>query len=146
MSALFLACLRLVGPTLGADDLSRTYDYRGFDAKTNLLVEGTITLLLNPSNRVSGNWTLQVFDKEKLKKIGKQDGVGQISGFVQKERIFLNLNPGVFGDNVYLDGRVSKLNLFKIKGTWGHYGWFVGKMDEGKFEMTRQKPAPKKLN
>jgi hypothetical protein len=132
----FLFCL-----ALGASELSRTYQYKGFDTNGNLLVEGTITLRVDETIQVKGEWKLQVRDRSKLKELGPQDGSGKITGQLKGDSIFLNLSPEEFENNIFLDGRVTKSDIFKITGKWGYYG-YVGKLNEGNFEMVR-KEAPK---
>lgn len=127
---------------LGAEEILRTYDYKGFDTNGVLRVSGVITLRLDDTVKIKGDWKLQVLHRDKLKEAGPQDGAGKIVGQLKEDSIFLNLNPGQIHDNIYLDGKVTSANYSEIKGKWGHYG-FAGKVNEGAFEMVR-KPAPPK--
>jgi hypothetical protein len=133
-----LSCFLFCFAAFGANEIYRVFNYKGFDTNGNLLVSGVITLRLDGTTKVTGDWTLQVLDKSRSKEMGPQDGSGKILGQLKGDRIFLNLNPGVFGDNVYLDGEVSQANIFKIKGKWGRYGFYSGKIIEGDFEMLRK--------
>lgn len=126
----------------GADEVIRTYDYKGFDTNGNLRVSGVITLRFDGTVQIKGDWKLKVLHKDKLKEAGPQDGSGKISGQLKEESIFLNLNPHQLNNNIYLDGKVTDANNFEIKGRWGYYG-FVGKLNEGNFEMVRKQPPPK---
>jgi hypothetical protein len=137
----FLFCFA----AFGAGEISRTYQYKGFDADGKLVVQGTITLRVGETVKVTGDWKLRVLDKENLKKLGPQDGSGKIGGELKGGRIFLNLNPDPhdFGDNIYLDGEVTQGDIFKITGKWGHYGYYAGKIIEGRFEMVRKSDAAK---
>jgi hypothetical protein len=132
----FLFCLA----AFGAGGISRTYHYKGFDTNGNVLVEGVITLRVDESIQVKGEWKLQVLDRNKLKELGPQDGSGKITGQLKGDTIFLNLSPEEFENNVFLDGRVTKGDIFKITGKWGYYG-FAGKLNEGNFEMVRKEPS-----
>jgi hypothetical protein len=134
----FLFCLAAVG----ADDIARTYNYKGFDTNGNVLVEGVITLRLEETIQVKGDWKLQILDKNKYKELGPQDGSGKIVGQLKGDTIFLNLNPDQYENNIFLDGKVTKADVFKISGKWGLYG-FVGKLNEGNFEMVTKKDLPK---
>jgi hypothetical protein len=136
---ILLGCLSFCLAAFSAE-ISRTYSYKGFDTNGTLLVTGVITLRVDDANKVTGDWKLQVLDKTKSKQLGQQDGSGKIGGKLNGGRIFLNLNPdpGDFGDNVYLDGTITTANIFKINGTWGHYGYYAGKIIEGNFEMARK--------
>ena len=136
----FILCCSLA---FGAETISRTYDYKGFDTNGNLLVTGVITLLVDETNKVKGDWKLQILNRDRLKELGPQDGTGKIGGHLEEDHIFLNLNPAEFGDNIYLDGKVTKADIFKINGKWGHYGYYAGKISEGNFEMVRKEDTPK---
>jgi len=133
-----LYCFLFCFAAFGADAISRTYNYKGFDTNGNLLVEGILTLRTDETIQVKGDWKLQVLDQNKLKELGPQDGSGEIVGQLKGDRIFLNLNPDQYENNIFLDGKVTKANVFKISGKWGFYG-FVGKLNEGIFEMVRKK-------
>lgn len=137
-----LFCFLFSFAAFGANEIARTYNYKGFDTNGVLLVEGVITLRVDETNKVQGEWKLQVLDKEKLKDLGPQDGSGKITGHLKEDRIFLNLNPAVFGDNIYLDGKITRANIFKINGKWGRYGYYAGKLIDGNFEMTRKEDSP----
>jgi len=140
---LLLYCLLFRFAALGANEIVRVFDYRGFDSNGVLVVRGTITLRLNETDKVKGDWNLQILNRDREKELGKQDGAGKISGYLRNESIFLNLSPGTLGDNVYLDGKVTKADIFKIRGKWGRYGFYDGKIIEGNFEMARRNDAPK---
>jgi len=133
----FLFCLA----AFGAGEVSVAYSYKGFDTNGNLLVTGDITLRLDNTSKVKGDWSLQVLDRSRLKELGHQDGTGKITGTLKSDNsIVLNLNPDEFGDNIYLNGKVANANVLKISGRWGHYGYYGGKSSEGNFEMVRKNP------
>jgi hypothetical protein len=134
----FLFCLA----AFGAGGVSRTYNYRGFDTNGNLLVAGAITLLVDESVQVKGDWKLQVLNRHRLKELGPQDGSGKIIGQFKGDGFFLNLNPDIHENNIYLDGKITGADIFKINGKWGYYG-FEGKLFEGTFEMVRKENPPK---
>jgi hypothetical protein len=138
-----LYCFLFCFAAFGASEIARTYDYKGFDTNGNLLVEGVITLRVEETNQVKGEWKLRIIDRDRLKELGPQDGSGKIVGKLKGETVILNLNPAVFGDNIYLEGEVTKADIYTIKGKWGHYGYYLGKINEGKFEMVRKKDQPK---
>jgi len=127
----------------GAEEVVRTYDYKGFDTNGVLRVSGVISLRLDDHVKIKGDWRLQVLHIEKIKEYGPQDGAGKISGYVKEEEgIFVNLNPGQIHNNIYLEGQIASTNSSAIKGKWGYYA-FVGKVNGGTFEMLRKEPPSK---
>lgn len=137
-----IAGLLFCAATAGAEEVVRTYDYKGFDTNGVLRVSGVITLRLDDTVKLKGDWKLQVLQGDKLKEAGPQDGVGKVSGQLKEDGIFLNLNPGQIHNNIYLEGKVTSTNNSAIKGKWGYYA-FVGKVNEGLFEMVQKPVAPK---
>lgn len=139
---LVLGGLWLGATAVGAEEIVRTYDYKGFDTNGVVRVSGVITLRLDDTVKIRGDWRLQVLHSDKLKDYGPQDGSGKISGQVREEGIFVNLNPGQIQNNIYLEGQVTSTNNYAIKGKWGYYA-FVGKVNGGNFEMVRKESPPK---
>lgn len=139
---ILIGSLLFCATAAGAEEVVRTYDYKGFDTNGVLRVSGVITLRLDDTVKLKGDWRLQVLQGDKLKEAGPQDGVGKVSGQLKEDGIFLNLNPGQIHNNIYLEGKVTSTNNSAIKGKWGYYA-FVGKVNEGLFEMV-QKPAATK--
>jgi hypothetical protein len=139
---ILLVCLFFSFAASGTNEVFRTYDYKGFDTNGNLLVSGVITLRLDGPTQVKGTWKLTVLNKDKLRELGPQDGSGKILGQLKDDSIFLNLNPDQFNSNIYLESKVARANMFQIKGKWGYYG-FVGKLNEGNFEMERKPDPPR---
>ena len=142
-SGVQLCCLWFCLAAWGANEISGTYDYKDFDTNGTLLVKGVITLRVDETHRVKGEWRLRVMDRNRLKELGPQDGSGKIGGQLKGENILLNLNPEVFGDNIYLGGKFTKADIFTISGTCGRYGYYLGKITEGNFEMVRREGPPK---
>lgn len=130
------------GAASGAEEILRTYDYKAFDTNGVLRVSGVISLRLDGTVKIKGDWKLQVLHRDKLKEVGPQDGAGKISGQKKEDGIFLNLNPDQIHNNIYLEGKAASADNFEIKGKWGYYG-FVGKVYEGTFEMVRKLDPPK---
>ena len=126
---------------LGAGEVVHTYDYTGSDTNGNVVVKGNITLSVDETNRVNGFWNLKVIGVYTPKAMGRQDGTGKVVGRVNGDSIFLNLNPDMVDNNIYLDGRIAEANIAKINGTWGYYG-FPGKVNEGDFEMVARMGPP----
>lgn len=137
----WLGVLWFCGAALGAEEV-RAYDYKAFDTNGVLRVSGVVTLRLDDPVKIKGDWKLQVLQRDKLKEAGPQDGVGKISGYAKEDGVFLNLNPDQLHNNIYLDGKGASANNLEIKGKWGYYG-FVGKLNEGNFEMVRKADPPK---
>lgn len=135
-----LGCFLFCFSAFGNGGISGTYVYQAFDANGNLLVRGVVTLRLDQTVQVTGSWKLQTLDKNKSREHGPQAGAGRIVGQSNGEKVFLNLNPDQYDNNIFLDGR--KTTMVKISGKWGYYG-YAGKLNEGNFEMVRQQEAPK---
>ena len=122
----------------GADQIKTTYRYKGFDTNGTLVVEGVLSLSINNTNRVEGDWKLHEVKPENTKNLGSQIGSGKLAGQINESKINLDLNPGQADDNVLLSGEVTTTN---ISGTWGYYG-YAGKIVGGKFEAVKKiKPS-----
>jgi hypothetical protein len=118
----------------GADQIKTTYHYKGFDTNGALVVEGVLSLSINNTNRVEGEWKLHEVKPEKIKNLGNQIGSGKLAGQINESKINLDLNPGWADNNVLLNGEVTTTNIF---GTWGFYG-FAGEIVGGKFEAVKK--------
>jgi len=118
----------------GTDQNKMAYLYKGFDTNGILVVKGILNLSIGNSNRVQGNWNLQVVKLRPTRKLGPQIGSGKLAGEIHDSKISLNLNPGWFDNNVRLNGQVTATN---ISGEWGYYG-FAGKIVGGKFEAAKK--------
>jgi len=57
--SLFLICgLLLTVCNVRAEEVTNTYSCRGFDSRSNLVVEGILNISVDTTNRVRGNWNL----------------------------------------------------------------------------------------
>ena len=132
---LFLTCdngtFDAFAPQTGA------YFYQAFDTTGTAVIEGWLRLDLGkPENNVSylavsGKWQLsKIGDPEN---IGPQLGDGKLQGTIEKNKIWLDLNPGWADNNVFLNGTIAKN---QIEGFW-NYSTFVGSVNGGQFTAVR---------
>ena len=115
----------------GAAGTSLAYAYRGFDSNSVEIVNGTLQIAIDSSNRVSGRWEFKSVNA--AKNIGPQTGSGKLRGRVDANTVKLDLNPGVADNNIQLEGVMT---VTKLTGTWGWNG-FAGRIKGGKFEALR---------
>jgi hypothetical protein len=137
MKSLTLAGAVAVGALCGLScsvegQVSSKYSYKGFDTNGTLIVEGTLKLSVNTSNRIQGDWSLHKI--KDVPKLGPQTGSGKLEGRIEQGRVTLDFNPGWADNNVMLNGQISRTN---ITGTWGYYG-FGGQLNGRRFEAVKQ--------
>lgn len=113
--------IEFIYPTTG-------YSYKAYNAKGDIVVEGTMRLTTNKSGEASGSW---IFEKRgQSDNIGPQVGTGSLSGNKDGSAISINLNPGWADNNVFLNGKIEN---GKIIGKWS-WTTFIGPTSEGQFE------------
>jgi hypothetical protein len=116
------------------------YQYTGYDKGGVKLVEGQLSITSVESRRVQseeqiqvkGNWQLnKVGDQER---IGPQVGAGELIGSIIKGELYLNLNPNMADNNVFLRGTIEGK---RFHGTWSFKG-YAGAINEGTFGAIRK--------
>ena len=93
------------------------------------VVRGTLVIQLDASNHVSGFWVLEQTDPE-ARMIGPQVGEGTLVGGMDGPEIWMNLNPEMADNNVFLRGVLSGGD---INGQWEFVG-FPGVLNRGTFQ------------
>jgi len=116
----------------GLDVIENRYSYIGYDSTGVKIVQGWIEINFADSVRVVGNWKLSKI--ENPQNIGPQTGTGELSGIVEKEQIFIDLNPDYRDNNVLLHADFTR---DKIEGQWNYVG-FPGVMNYGSFKATKK--------
>lgn len=107
-----------------------TFDhgYRAYDSSGNLMIVGTLKLVLSDSASVNGTWsTTQVAASDN---VGPQVGTGKLTGTMSGKFVWLNLNPGWVDNNVFLQGTIAD---GRISGTWT-WSTYAGISARGTFE------------
>ena len=116
------------------------YDYISYDEKGDKVVAGRISITSSEPRRIGSQQTTQLKGDWKLKKVGKQQpigdqvGKGDLIGSLDKGEIYLNLNPNISDANVLLRGTIDGK---RFHGTWSFNG-YTGPIIKGKFEATRR--------
>jgi len=116
------------------------YQYTSYDEKGDKVVEGRISITSSELRRIQSEEVTQLKGNWELKKVGKQqpigdqDGKGDLIGSIENGEIYLNLNPNVSDVNVVLRG---KLDGKRFHGTWSFNG-YAGPVIKGTFEAIRK--------
>jgi hypothetical protein len=130
-----IACTDQGAPTadsLGPGGIPASYSYEAYTSAGNLLVVGTLTLVLADSASIGGTWALdQVLASDK---VGPQVGTGKLAGMISGKSVWLNLNPGWVDNNVFLQGTMEG---DRMRGKW-MWSTFVGSTAEGTFEAIKK--------
>lgn len=117
----------------GLDSTGSRYTYIGYDSTGAKIVKGWIEIHITDSAEVSGNWNLSVIGNPQ--NIGPQTGAGQVSGIIEDEKIFLDLNPNFRDNNVVLFAEFYKSR--RMEGQWNFVG-FPGVLNYGSFAAIKQ--------
>jgi hypothetical protein len=142
--SLFLICgLLLTVCNVRAEEVTNTYSCRGFDSRSNLVVEGILNISVDTTNRVRGNWNLHNIElTPKIKSkvahhVAWPVGSGKLEGQIEKDEIAINLNPNVADGGLLLSGKMTATNIL---GTLTFCG--EGPQQIGKFEAIKKERTP----
>jgi hypothetical protein len=121
----------------GPDELSGVYAYQGTDSTGTLLLIGTLQLAFSPDSSVTGSWAIDwAPDADTDTEVGPQVGEGTLQGRWGADGLFLDLNPGVADNNVFLAGTlVRDIPAPQLAGDWSH-STLVGAVAAGLFTAT----------
>ena len=108
------------------------YGYTSYDSKGVAVVEGWLTMILSDTGAVSGEWHFRAIGAPQ--NIGPQTGDGSLIGAVDKERVWVDLNPRFRDNNLLLDG---KIDGNRYSGSWAWIS-FIGVTNQGTFEAARK--------
>lgn len=106
------------------------YDYTGYDSTGHKIVEGWITMNFQEESRITGEWKLEKTGESEK---GNQFGKGNLEGSYDTTHVWINLNPGIIDDNVYLNG---ELKNGTYQGSW-FWGTFAGVSNHGTFKAVK---------
>jgi hypothetical protein len=132
----FVVCAAILWP--GCNDtgteptLAGTYDYTSHDSRGVAVVEGWFTMIMSDTGTVSGEWHFRAIGA--AQNIGPQTGDGSLIGAMDKERVWVELNPQFRDNNLQLDGRIDGS---RYSGTWAWIS-FVGVANQGTFVAARK--------
>ena len=116
------------------------YDYMSYDEKGDKVVEGRISITSSEPRRIGSEETTQLKGDWELKKVGKQEhignqvGKGDLIGTLDKGEIYLDLNPNISDANVLLRGKIGGK---RFHGTWSFNG-YAGPTIKGTFEAIKR--------
>ena len=107
------------------------YIYRSFNIAGELIGDGTLYINQLDSNKVEGNWSIR--NVRNCIVCGPQYGSGYLSGRIENDSMFINLNPNTPQNYVELIGEI-KDNAFV-----GDWRWFesVVNSNRGTFRAVR---------
>ncbi len=120
---------------LDAPAYAGTYNYSGYDDQGGLVVTGRLYLFAQEDSAHDlGTWNFQRAGSS-TNNIGPQIGSGFLDGSISDAtNLFLNLNPNVFDNNVYLNGTLSSNTL---SGIW-YWEGIAGTRATGTFSAVKQ--------
>ena len=103
------------------------YQYRSYNFLGDLVGEGTLYVDQSGSNEFTGNWNIRMV--RDCRNCGAQFGSGFLTGHIENDTMYINLNPDDTEIDTYL---VGLLNDGEYNGDWrwvseegfGYYGTF----------------------
>ena len=104
-----------------------SYQYRSYNFVGDLVGEGTLYVDQSDSNSLTGNWNIRKV--RDCKNCGAQFGSGFLTGYIEDDKMYINLNPdivdidtkliGVIADGEFIgDWRWSNQAGFGFSGTF----------------------------
>jgi hypothetical protein len=107
------------------------YTYRSFNIAGELIGDGTLYINQLNSNKIEGNWSIR--NIKNCTVCGPQYGSGFLTGRIENDSMFINLNPNIPQNYVELVGEL-KDNTFV-----GDWRWFesVVNSNRGTFRAVR---------
>jgi len=116
------------------------YRYTSYDNQGAKVVEGQISITSSEKQRIGAEEKIQLKGNWELKKVGNQEhiglqeGKGDLIGTLDKDELYLDLNPNMNDANVLLQGTIEGK---RFHGTWKFSG-YAGAVIKGTFEATKQ--------
>lgn len=117
---------------LTTETINGEYNYTGFDSIGVKISQGTLTINISDSTKITGDWAILPIGNDIER--GPQIGDGRLEGTIKNDSIFINLNPNVIDNNIQLIG------LFvngKISGKWT-WSTFAGIANRGFFSAEKR--------
>jgi len=109
-----------------------SYHYRSYNADGINIVEGWFTMEMDSSGFISGEWHFDAVGYPE--NIGPQVGDGVLLGGIDRDTIWIELNPHFVDNNLQLIGTLEEDNY---RGKW-YWISFPGITAEGDFIATYQ--------
>ena len=131
IALLFLLFISCSSQTSMAEYPYGSYSYKSFNIAGELIGDGTIYINKVDSNLVEGNWAIR--NVRNCFVCGPQYGNGFLTGKIENDSLFINLNPDNPENYVEL---VGELNDETFSGDWR---WFelVVNSNRGTFKAAR---------
>jgi len=109
-----------------------SYAYTSFNIAGEIVGEGTIFIRDVDSNIVEGNWSIR--NIKNCYVCGPQYGGGYLNGHIEKDSVYINLNPNTPQNYVELVGEIKDGNFY------GDWRWFelIVNSNRGTFKAIRQ--------
>ena len=117
----------------GAEVPKDAYIYEAYDISGNMIIYGWFELVEDGLTFYSGDWNFE--ETYNSSSQGPHHGSGKLKGSKNGNIIFLNLNPGMVDNNIFLSGLMSG---DVIDGTWTYSG-YAGNLASGKFHAVKNK-------
>jgi hypothetical protein len=107
-----------------------SYSYRSFNIAGELIGDGTLFISEVDSNDIEGNWSIR--NVKNCNVCGPQFGSGFLTGHIEKDSVFINLNPNTPQNYVKLVGEITDGSFS------GEWRWFelIVNSNRGSFRAT----------
>ncbi len=115
-----------LNPFLSSDD-NFVFNYSAYDSTSVKVVRGWMKLKVDSKEEVTGEWIFEKIVKDAV--TGPQNGAGKLTGQISDSVLFVNLNPDMVDNNVFL---TAKWDEKKMTGMWQFVG-FPGVINKGTF-------------
>jgi len=109
-----------------------SYLYRSYNFLGDLVGEGTLYINQSDSNTITGNW--QIKKMRECLNCGAQFGTGVLTGYIENDTMYIDLNPDIVDITTELIGRIADGSFT------GDWQWFnqAGFGYSGTFKAFRQ--------
>jgi len=109
-----------------------SYTYRSFNIAGELVGDGSLFISKVDSNIIEGNWSIR--NIRNCVVCGPQYGSGYLTGRIESDSVFINLNPNNPENYVELVGEIKNDNF---SGDWRWFELIVNS-NRGNFKAVRQ--------
>jgi len=108
------------------------FAFSSYDSTGAPLSSGWFSMKFSDSVTISGEWHFNPHDNPQ--DVGPQIGQGTLTGLVQGDQVFINLNPEFADNNVALSGTMTEN---RISGIW-MWTTFAGPTNQGTFNAVKK--------
>jgi hypothetical protein len=109
-----------------------SYSYRSFNIAGELVGDGSLFISKVDSNIIEGNWSIR--NIRNCVVCGPQYGSGYLTGRIESDSVYINLNPNNPENYVELVGEIKNDNF---SGDWRWFELIVNS-NRGNFKAVRQ--------